>query len=67
MNIDIDPQRLAKWLQTVLAQRERHHRNMSIAYGEDSAAAREAHSETLDIQTLINLCVKEATKTPLKK
>jgi hypothetical protein len=56
MNLDVEPDQLAKWLAVPLAQRTRMYKRMAAQFGPTSAAAQAVADEISDIQQLIDTC-----------
>ncbi len=63
VDLDVKPGKLARWLQIPLNQRKRTHKKFIKEFGPDTAAAREVSGEIVEIQTLIDQCMKEERAT----
>jgi hypothetical protein len=62
-DLDVKPGELARWLQIPLNQRKRTHKKFIKEFGPNSAAVGEVSDEIVEIQTLIDQCMKEERAT----
>ena len=64
---NVEPMKLATWLQVTLAQRQRAQKQAATLYGADSAAAAELTGDVAALNSAIAACVQAQANAPKRR